>query len=346
MRNIILSLILIVACGLSSQAQYKSWAIEAGVGNHYIADQSAVAGDNSLGFNLTVRKNLSRTFGLGLYTSYDKLDLITFDGDRTTTKYWRATLEGVVDVSNLLEIENDVFTLLGHGGAGAARLTGGTLDNVRYTLVAGVGATGLFKLSDGFALKVDWTTLINGNQDTTLDGAFDVTNAQANSLVNTLSVGTVFYIGRKSKGKKVHADWYSEPEPQYEIINVTNEGPVTNTFVSQVAECNCSANENVYFENDEDEIKIQGLNAIEKIFNLLAKDSEATVELTGSASPTASTTVAYDLDLSKRRVEAVKGKLIDLGLDASRITTKYIGKDNSRQVIHEFARKVSLEVKQ
>lgn len=346
MRNLILSFILIVSCSVAAQQEkFKSWAVEAAVGNHYVADQSAVAGDNALGFNLVVRKNFSRTFGLGLYTSYDKLDLVTFDGESTTTKYWRGTIEGVVDVSNILEIENNTFTMLAHGGAGAARLTGGVQDNVRYTLVVGAGITGLFRISDSFALKADWTTMINGNQDRTLDGAFDVTNAQANSLVNTLTVGTVFYIGRKSKGKEVHADWYNEPEPVYTIVeNITNEAPITQ-ITKVINACACSADENVYFENDEDNIRIQGLNAIEKIANLLMLDSDATVELTGSASPTASTTIPYDLDLSKRRVEAVKDKLVRLGVSESRITTFYVGKDNDRDDIHEFARKVSLVVK-
>ena len=339
MKKLILVLILIVTGSISAQ-DYKSWAVEAGVGNHYIADQSATLGDNQLSFNLTVRKNLSRTFGLGFYGGYDKLDLVTFDGVSTTSKYFRGTLEGVIDVSNILEIENEVFTLLTHGGVGSARVTGGVYQEVSYNLVLAGGATALFKLGEGFALKVDWTTLVNGNQKRTLDGAFDVTNAQVNSIVNNFTLGAVFYIGKADK----HADWVQTPKPVYTNTYITNEGAVTNTFVSEVIECKCSADENVYFENDEDIIRIQGLNAIEKIANLLIADNEATVHLTGSESPTINPLID-DKDLSERRVSAIESKLVALGISPHRIFTTYIGKDANRDLIHEFARKVSLIVK-
>lgn len=358
MKKLFILLMLSLTFGVSAQS-YNTWSVEGGLGAHWVADQSAVATDHFNHYNLTVRKSFSPLFGLGLYGGHDNLSLRSKEGVYAETDYTRLTLEGVIHVSRALQIDNQVFNLLAHGGVGAARIAedrdfvsfgdrlASTLGKPAHTdrsqtiLAVSGGITGLFKVNDNLAAKLDWTTTVNANQDNTLDYRYKVANAQVNSIVNNLSVGVVFYLG-KNKG---HTDWnkkaevirtvYVDRTVTKEISNVTN---VTNS-------CDCSIYENVYFDNDKDVIKIQGLNAIEKVAEYLKQNQGTKVVITGSASPTTATSYEYDLDLSKRRVSAVESNLISLGVTMDRVIVKYVGKDESRKDTHEFARRVSLQIK-
>lgn len=342
MKRIITLLVLVLSFGLYAQ-EYNTWSIEGGLGGHWVADQSAKPTDNFNHYNLTVRKYLSPVFGLGLYGGLDNLSLTNKTGELYETDYARLTLEGVIHASKLLQIDNQTFNILTHGGVGIVRI-GEDKDYGDYyqaTLGLSGGITGLIKLSERVAIKLDWTTTLHANQDYTLDNAFEIKNSQINSIVNNLTLGAVIGLGKR----KQHTDWHTAPVVPI-IKNIYIDRTITNVHEAKIVQqaCECAISENVYFVNDGDVIDIQGLNAIEKVADYLAENKGASVQLTGSASPTKSTTDEYDLDLSKRRVEAVEAKLIKLGVDDLRITIEYIGKDNDRDDIHEFARKVSLTV--
>ena len=283
-------------------------------------------------------------------------------GEQVNTNFFRLNLEGVIDALEVVRLSNDYVTVLAHGGFGYTYFETDNGFDKFHPNVSG-GLTGLVKLNQDLALKLDWTTTGNFNQERSLDNGVGVTNVGINSFVNNATVGLVVYLGKKKKGKSPeHYDWYNAPEDntlnelKAEMVLVRNQirkqQPNVNVY-NIVKDCGCSVSENVYFENDlpkvgqtgEDLIGIQGLNAIEKIFNAAQLDKSLTVYLNGSASDTKSTTYRYDLDLSERRVNAVKNKLILLGLDESRIKINFIGKDYGRGDIHEFARKVSLEVR-
>lgn len=359
MRKILAIALVLFTVTVSAQ---RNWAVEVGAGLHTIADESADLRDNIYHLDGVVRYSFNERFGVGLYGGYDRLNLENYlTGNQVNTNFYRLNLEGIIDALEVVKLSNDYVTVLAHGGFGYTRFD---TDNgfTKYHPNVSGGVTGLVKLSTDLALKLDWTTTGNFNQERSLDAAAGVTNVGINSFVNNATVGLVVYLGKKRNGTKEHFDWWNAPEDntldelKAEMVLLRNDirkqTPVTNVY-NTVKGCDCSVNENVYFKNDypkvgqtgEELIEIQGLNAIEKIANALKLDSALNVYLTGSASNTKSTTVPYDIDLSKRRVEAVKEKLLLLGVDENKIKIDYFGKDYNRNDIHEFARKVSLEVR-
>ena len=341
----------------------RNWAVEAGVGLNTIADESADLSNNLFHLDGVVRYSFNERFGVGLYGGYDRMNLENFiTGEQVNTNFFRLNLEGVIDVFEVVKLSNKYVTVLGHGGFGYTYFETDNGFDKFHPNVSG-GLTGLVKLSTDLALKLDWTTTGNFNQERSLDNGIAVTNVGINSFVNNATVGLVVYLGKKKKGKSPeHYDWYEAPEDntleklKTEMVLLRNQvrtqQPVVNVY-KVVQNCNCSVSENVYFKNDypkigqtgEETIEIQGRNAIEKIFNAAMLDKNLTVYINASASDTKSTTYRYDLDLSERRANAVKEKLVLLGLDESRIKVNFIGKDYGRGNIHEFARKVSLEVR-
>jgi outer membrane protein OmpA-like peptidoglycan-associated protein len=80
--------------------------------------------------------------------------------------------------------------------------------------------------------------------------------------------------------------------------------------------------------------------SIYKIFEQLRQDS--TLTLVKGWAPTSSS-ADYNLQLSKTRAGVVKNKYVDMGLDASRITLDYKGKDYNYSVDNVYdARRVEL----
>ena len=352
MKKILVTFLLLATCIVSAQ---KRWSVELGVGNHTIADEFVDVRDNFYHLDGVVRYSFNEKVGLGLYGGFDNLSVDNVNsGLDTDIDYYRISLQGVVDVFEILDLDNNTFTILTHGGFGFAKYdTNNGYNDVTPTF--GGGITGLVHLSERFALKGDFSTTGHFNQRFSLDGVDRVTSVGMNSFITNSSVGLVVYLGKKSKGE--HYDWYEEPVVD-ELAGIRDSlallaarKPVVNLYQT-VNECQCSTDENVYFENDlpkvgttgEALIGIQGLNAIEKIANLAKTDSKLVIYLNGSASPTTSTTKQYDLDLSERRVNAVKTKLKTLGV-TNKIEVSFFGKDESRDNIHEFARKVSLMIR-
>ena len=356
-KILFIALVLIVG---TVNAQRK-WAVELGVGNHTIADEVADLRDNFLHLDGVVRYSFNEKFGVGVYGGYDRLSLENYlTGAEANTDYFRASLEGVVDVTEVANLGNNTFALFAHGGFGASYFnTDKDYDKLLPNLSGGL--TGLFKLTQSVALKADWTTTAHFNQGATLDGSEQVTNVGINSFINNATVGVIVYFGKKKSDSGEHYDWYKESKVDElttvrkkirDLHNAVIAKPQVVNVYKILKDCECSLSENVYFENDlpkvgqagEDLIGIQGLNAIDKVAKALLLDPKLTVKLTGSASPTKSTPSEYDLDLSKRRVLAVRNKLELLNIDPSRFRISYFGKDRDRDDIHEFARKVSLDV--
>lgn len=344
MKNLLLVIFSFVCLSTTAQ-EFNRWALEGDFGLHAIGDESADLRDQYNHFGVGLRYNINPKFGLGVSYGKDNLSLVNFDGAFVNTEYNRYNLEAFVDIFDVLDLQNNFITFLGHGGGGISTIDAEESDYYQSVFNMRGGLTALIKLSRSLALKLDASTTVNIGQDRTLDGNFEISNAGINSTVDNLSAGLVVYLGKKGKNgqKRQHADWV-KPEPIAPIVQVIENTPVINKTEQYTINLNYKPVEFVYFENDLDTIDIQGLNAIEKVFVFLQNNPDAKVELTGSASPTQSTTVDYDMDLSERRVEKVKSKLIKLGLDPSRIQTGFIGKFNDRDDLHEFARRVSLMV--
>lgn len=322
-----------VAFTIQAKAQFDRVSIEPSIGGNLIADQFADLRKNVGNIGIVGRYNFNRTFGLGLYTSLAELHFT----DYSSTTYLQASIQGVVDVFDVLDMENDTFTLLGHGGFGVSDTSYETMG------VSVAGLTGEFKLYDDFAIKLDFSTFGNWEQQTTLDGQKFNTNAGINSMVYQFSLGVNFYIGKHN----IHADWYEEPiAVEREINNYFTErvkDTIVNNYITN--SCECEKYEFVFFKHDKSSIEQSELNAITQIYNYLSKHSGSTVSIEGYASATKSSD-DYNLALSQRRVDAVKLKLITMGVSSSRIITDAYGKDFKwkDESIHDVSRRVSMFV--
>lgn len=351
MKKVLLLLVAVLTMSAAQGQEYKRWSLEGNFGMHAVGDESATVRDNYNHFDGVLKYNVNRTVALGASYGKDNLSLFNYDGGYVNTEYNRYNMEMFVDIFDVLDLQNNFITVIGHGGGGISTIDAHETDYYQSVFNMRGGLSLLFKLHRNVALKFDASTTVNISQDKTLDGFYDISNAGINSTVDNATVGVVLYLGKKGRsGKKLqHADW-SVKEPEKTIVKIIERTPVINKTDQYTVNLNYVPVEFVYFENDlpkvgqegEDAIGIQGLNAIEKMATFLKKNPDANIELTGSASPTKSTTSEYDTDLSERRVNTVKDRLVKLGVSPSRIGIGFIGKFDERDNLHEFARRVSM----
>lgn len=97
---------------------------------------------------------------------------------------------------------------------------------------------------------------------------------------------------------------------------------------------------NVYFDSGALHADASGEFAINEVVDILARRSEIKILVTGYSDKTGNS--ASNLRLSEKRSLAVKNALVKAGIDASRITTRYLGDLNAEPDDAEF-RKVTIE---
>ena len=352
MRKILAIALVLFTVTVSAQ---RNWAVELGVGNHTIADECADLRDNLYHLDGVVRYSFNEKFGVGVYGGYDRLSLENYlTEEEFNTNYFRATLEGVADVTEITNLGNNTFTLLAHGGVGATYFS---VDNGYSNVLPNLsgGLTGLFKLTQSLALKADYSTTAHFNQGNTLNGEHAVTNVGINSFVNNATVGLVVYFGKKKGNSGEHYDWYEEPKVD-ELAGIRRKiqdlhqaliekKDKKEVIIMEQPTCNCLYNEYVYFDFDKYNVHRSELAAIESGMEK-AGDTER-IKLVGYACPRFGT-VEYNIDLAKKRVEEVKAIMIEAGFDESRIDTEVIGKDYTRDSdlseVRAMARRVDIIV--
>lgn len=340
MKQIFSVVVMMISIGAMAQkpSETKSWSFELGVGTHALADEYVDHQSNSLHFDGVIRKMLNNRFGLGLYGGFDRIDTYNVkDGSVGRVDYGRLHLEGVISVFDALELKHGKFNMLVHGGFGATKM-----DDNYFPSLSG-GLTALKNLGKRWAIKADISTTAQFNQRYGFDGRQRLTNVGINSFVTNFTGGLVYYFGKKEKKQLDFSN--DEPNVVYIDRTVTNS-PVVVQNVTKVVKMEKGLFENVYFENDKYEILIQALNAIEKAAHYQTSTKGSKVYVRASASPTYnSTTKEYDLTLSENRANAVVGKLLSIGVKMDDIVVEFIGRDTSRETVHEFARRVRIEVK-
>ncbi|MBW2962881.1 OmpA family protein [Mesonia aestuariivivens] len=217
MKKLTLLFSLFIACSAIAQEEntskeYNHWSIEAmgGVNKPSRPMTNGFYGSTPGFWNadLGVRYMINDKFGFKLNLGYNQLE--NDDDSRDfESKYYRTSIEGVVNLGTLLGFREwtNRLNLLGHAGAGVSRLDPG--DNTRYdggedymgTFVAGL--TPQLRLSDHFALVGDLSVMGNVRQDYTWDGNSKTTTAGFNGMLVNASVGLNIYLG----GAEKHADW-------------------------------------------------------------------------------------------------------------------------------------------
>ena len=191
---------------------YNRWSIElnGGLNKPLRAITPGYSTETASPFHadLGVRYMFNPKFGLKLDVGYDQFQ----ERDNTPefdSKYYRASLQGVINLGRALNFETwtNTFGLLAHGGFGVSQLSNDDgFDGKDYMGHGIMGLTGQVRLSNRIALTGDLTGIVNGRQNHNFDGHGVPTTGSLDGVLLNASVGLTFYLGKNEK----HADWYSE----------------------------------------------------------------------------------------------------------------------------------------
>lgn len=220
MKKIILSTIMAGALAFSANAQseFDKWSLEVNGGfNKPMAPLTPgyLSPTLNLGhIDFGARYMFNEKFGLkvdyGLGSFKEAEGEASFD-----TKYYRLNLQGVANLGRIMNFESfsRSFGLLLHGGAGIGNvnpeenLYNDFTDDV-YNFIFGI--TPQIKLSNNIALVGDISTILNGRQTVSFDGASVIRPSQDNGFYGangtwwTGTLGLQFYLGSSEQ----HADWF------------------------------------------------------------------------------------------------------------------------------------------
>lgn len=156
-----------------------------------------------------VRYMANEKFGFKVDYGFGKFKEL--DGEPSfETKYYRLDLQGVANIGRIMNFESftRTFGLLAHGGAGIGNvapqenLHSDFKDNT-YNFIFGI--TPQVKLGNRVALVGDISTVLNGRQAVSFDGAsLEPYPYGANGTWWTGTLGLNVYLGKATD----HADWY------------------------------------------------------------------------------------------------------------------------------------------
>lgn len=232
MKKLILPILLLAAVGLSAQEtdtamqseqtnQFNKWSVEISGGVHKPSRPMASGyststpdfGQVGLGFRYMLNEKFGLRLGLG-YNSFTEDD----NSRPFESSYYRSSLEGVVNLGNVLNFNSwtKTFGLLVHGGGGYSFMKFDSpveIDANDNMLNIMAGVTPMIKLGNRVSLFGDVSAIANIRQDRTFDGtAVSSTKGVDGFLVNA-SVGLNISLGGADK----HADWYSKEEESYKL---------------------------------------------------------------------------------------------------------------------------------
>jgi outer membrane protein OmpA-like peptidoglycan-associated protein len=353
-KSLFLVLALLVSTIAFAQKEYNPWSVDVGFGNHTVNDPSYTT-NNSMHinshWNVGARYNFSPTFALGIRAAIDNFegwseDLILSPSVPIDSRYYRVSIEAIIDIFDVVDIHSDLFTMLIHGGLGSAIIdVESTGHNEKMGMFTG-GVTGIFKINNNLGIKLDYSITSHIDQKYSLDGQFPSNAEGMSSNVHNGSIGIIAYFG---DGDKKPADFYEKP-----TCNIIHQSDTTivNNYKTEVTEritivqaYDPVLQEFVFFAHDKEKVRKSELNAIYQTYNSLEWFSDKKVKIIGWASDTSSTP-EYNQALSERRCQEIKLKLLDMGISEYRISIDPSGKDYhlDKENVHDLARRVELRI--
>lgn len=221
MKKLLLSTIMAgaLAVGANAQVDYNRWSVEFGGGfNKPMAPLTPGYFSPTLNLghaDLGVRYMFNEKFGAKLDFGFGSFGEASQDNNPAfSTNYHRINLQGVANLGRIMNFESfsrrlGLLTHLG-AGYGQVRPQEGPFSDFNdqvYNIIAGF--TGQVKLSERVALTGDISTILNGRQTVSFDGAsaigpLDPGFYGANGTWWTGTLGLNIYLGSKA----THADWY------------------------------------------------------------------------------------------------------------------------------------------
>ena len=235
MKKIIFSILLFGAITANAQEKdYNQWSVEAEAGVHKVttpfAPGYATATPSLWQGGLGVRYMINEKFGFKVDGGYNNIS-DSDDSQEFETEYYRASLQGVVNLGNVLDFRSwtNTFNVLLHAGAGYSAHKPKSpiaLQGKDQMLNFIVGITPQIKLTDRLALTGDLSVINHVRQSVTWDGTQSLSSTLSNNqsrgfngtIVNA-NVGLTFYLGKKA----IHADWYSEENTLRSELNALTD---------------------------------------------------------------------------------------------------------------------------
>lgn len=161
-------------------------------------------------YNAGLRYMFNPYFGLKSHLSYDRIyDMASSGSPDYDLRQQTLGLEGYFNLGRAMHFDSFTsrLTLFVHGGAQYSRLTpqvgpnsGATENN--YGLLYGVSP--YIRLTDFFALHLDFSSFYNLRQHFNWDGSYSKNTNNLEGKMLFLSVGGTLYFGKGDK----HADWH------------------------------------------------------------------------------------------------------------------------------------------
>ena len=211
MKKILLGFAFLSALTQINAQEYDKWSLDLGFGIHQVgAPLNDGYSVSPLGQgNLGVRYMFNERFGLRADLGYNQFQ--ESDGNTNfSSNYYRASLEGVVNLGNILKFNNwtQRLNLLAHGGLGVSilNITEPVVSGNDYMTTINFGLTPQFKISDRIAVFADFSSLINFGQENTFNGGVNTDRRESNISIFNTSLGVNISFGKYRK----LADFYFE----------------------------------------------------------------------------------------------------------------------------------------
>lgn len=208
LKSLLLGGLFVFISNNTTAQDYNKWSIDLGAGIHTIGVPLSPGYNASpLGQgNVGVRYMLNNKFGLRFDIGFSKFNeskgTPAFDAN-----YYRASMEGVVNIGNVLNFNSwsKRINLLLHAGGGFS-----SLNTLNPTINGGdgmvnllVGLTPQFKISDKISVFADFSSIIHFGQENSIDGGSNPTARETNVSMFNTSIGVNIALGKR----KQHADF-------------------------------------------------------------------------------------------------------------------------------------------
>jgi len=359
MKKLLVIICFVFSATFMFAQEFNKWSIEPEFGLTKLQDMPY--GGSAVGFynaGIGARYMATPLFGFRVSGSYTHHK---YTLTNQPVKYAEGQIFGVCNFGRLLKLERiakNRYTIIGGVGGDLSNSHDFTntqmFDRITNFHIAGF-IDNEFRVTDKFFLTAG-LNVITGVNLTPPAGVTNINQSTINGVAKTsiidFNIKAIFVLGKK----KDHADFYLDPEfvSKNTIVYVDSTRKVTNNYYTKVGDeiskpstSTSSASsttptthpEYVYFNNDSYKIDKDGLENIEQSLHKI-KDK---VTITAYCSNVASS--EYNLKLAQNRANAVKDKLVNLGVDPAKIKIVSIGIDNNRSnpEIFDMARRVKIE---
>ncbi|WP_397447604.1 OmpA family protein [Polaribacter sp. R77954] len=203
MKKIYFGVLFTLVSLFTSAQEFSPWSVDLGAGIHRLGSTiSAGRSSSILGQgNFGVRYMFNERFGVRLDLGYNSFSESA--GSPFKSNYYRASIEGVVNVGNILHFDSwtERFNVLGHAGIGAASLnvTEPVENGGDFMIPISFGLTPQYKLSERIGLFLDFSSFIHFGQDDNVDGGANTAVRESNISFFNTSIGVNIALGKNKK---------------------------------------------------------------------------------------------------------------------------------------------------